>query len=115
LLLAIVTASSIRQATAEAPAATSAAARPTKTVRLLTVGNSFSRNATRYLEDLATAAGHRLVHHQAYIGGSAMQVHWDKAQKFEKDPQDKAGYYSSKLSLKQELLAETWDFITIQQ
>jgi hypothetical protein len=86
-----------------------------KTVRLLNIGNSFSRNATRYLADLAKAAGHTLVHHQATIGGSSLQVHWDKAQLHEKDPQDPAGLYSTKLSLKQELRAEPWDFVTIQQ
>ena len=32
-----------------------------KTVRLLTVGNSFSGNATHFLGDLAAAAGHKLV------------------------------------------------------
>ena len=88
---------------------------PVKTVRLLNIGNSFSGNATRHLGALATAAGHTLIHHQASIGGSSMQVHWDKAQLHEKDPQDPKGFYTTKLSLKQHLQAEPWDFITIQQ
>jgi hypothetical protein len=90
-------------------------AKPAKTVRLLTVGNSFSRNATHYLGDLAKAAGNTLVQHSAVISGGTMAQHWEKAERFEKDPQDPGGLYSTKRSLKQELQAEPWDFVTIQQ
>ena len=60
----------------------------TKTVRLLTVGNSFSQNATRYLNDLVKAQGHTLIHRPLAIGGASMEVHWDKAQLHEKDPKE---------------------------
>jgi hypothetical protein len=98
-----------------AAAGDDAAGKASKTVRLLTVGNSFSRNATQYLGDLATAAGHVLIHHQAVIGGGTLEQHWVKARKHEDDPGDPLGLYTSKRSLKQELLAEPWDFATIQQ
>jgi hypothetical protein len=86
-----------------------------KTVRLLTVGNSFSQNATRYLDQIVEADGNKLVHHRCVIGGSGPDQHLAKAALHEKDPKDKAGLYSSGTSLKQELLAEKWDVITIQQ
>jgi hypothetical protein len=86
-----------------------------KTVRLLTVGNSFSQNATRYLDQIVEADGNKLVHHRCVIGGSGPDQHLAKAALHEKDPKDKAGLYSSGKSLKQELLAEKWDVITIQQ
>lgn len=86
-----------------------------KTVRLLTVGNSFSANATHYLGELAAAAGDKLIHRPIVVGGASLQLHAEKAQQFERDPGDKAGLYSSGRSLKQELLAGTWDFVTIQQ
>jgi uncharacterized protein DUF4886 len=86
-----------------------------KTVRLLTVGNSFSQNATHFLGELAKADGNVLVHHACVIGGGTMAQHWEKAQQHERDPQDKQGFYTSKKSLKQELLAEPWDVVTIQQ
>ena len=86
----------------------------TKTVRLVTVGNSFSQNATRYLGDLVKAKGHTLIHRPLAIGGASMQVHWDKAQLHEKDPKDPKGWYGKK-SLRQELMSEPWDFVTIQQ
>jgi glycerophosphoryl diester phosphodiesterase len=86
-----------------------------KTVRLLTIGNSFSRNATHWLGDLVHAAGHELIHHDAWFGGASLAQHWDRAVRFEKDPNDKKATYGTGRSLKQELLAEKWDFVTIQQ
>ena len=56
------------------------AAGPAKTVRLLTIGNSFSGNATHYLGDLAKAGGNVLVHQPMAIGGASMEVHWTKIQ-----------------------------------
>ena len=86
-----------------------------KIVRLLTVGNSFSQNATRNLNDLVKAAGHTLIHQPLVVGGSPLSLHWEKAEQHEKDPQDPRGLYGNKLSLKQALTAQPWDFVTIQQ
>lgn len=85
-----------------------------KTVRLLTVGNSFSANATRYLGDLAKARGNVLIHQPIVVGGASLELHWGRAERHEKDPQDPAGLYG-KRSLKQELTSQPWDFVTIQQ
>jgi hypothetical protein len=90
-----------------------AAARP-KTVRLLTIGNSFSGNATHYLGDLAKAGGHTLVHQPMSIGGASMEVHWTRIQANEKDPKDPAGLYGTK-SLSAALKTGDWDYVTIQQ
>jgi hypothetical protein len=49
------------------------------------------------------------------VGGASLAVQWEKAERYEKDPQDKRGIYSTGLSLKQELQADTWDFVTVQQ
>jgi hypothetical protein len=85
-----------------------------KTVRLVTIGNSFSGNATHYLGDLAKAAGHTLVHQPMSIGGASMEVHWTRIQANEKDPKDPAGLYGTK-SLGGVLKTDDWDFVTIQQ
>jgi len=90
------------------------AAPQSKTVRLVTIGNSFSQNATRFLGDLAKAAGHTLVHQPMAVGGAAMEVHWTKIQANEKDPKDPAGLYGTK-SLSGVLKTDDWDFVTIQQ
>ena len=93
----------------------SAKAPKPKTVRLLTVGNSFSHNAVHYLGDLVKASGHTLVLQELIIGGSSFEVHWARWEKAEKDPNDPAGNYTMKRNLKQWLTAEPWDIITIQQ
>jgi hypothetical protein len=86
-----------------------------KTIHLLTVGNSFSHNATHYLGDLAKASGDTLVLHEDNVGGASLELHWGKVQAFEANPQDKAGRYSGGKSLKEDLTASHWDFVTIQQ
>lgn len=86
-----------------------------KTVRLFTVGNSFSQNATKHLASIATAAGDKLIQGRAVIGGSSPEIHWTKIEKYEKDPRDPAGLYTAKQSLKAMLAADQWDYVTIQQ
>ena len=87
----------------------------TTTVRLLTVGNSVSENATKYLARIVEADGNKLVHHRCVIGGSGPDQYLAKVAAHAKDPTDKAGLYGTGKSLKQELAAEKWDVITIQQ
>jgi len=78
-----------------------------KTVRLLTVGNSFTRNATQYLPDLAKAGGQTLIFRPLIVGGTSLQFHIEKALT--------NGLYTTGHSLKQELESEKWDYVTIQQ
>lgn len=95
-----------------------------KTVYLLAVGNSFSGNASTYLRQMAEAGGNKLVFGHAMIGGCPLEKHWNLAQKHEADPNDPAGkpYNKKKVdgkevseSLKDLLLKEKWEYITIQQ
>lgn len=86
-----------------------------KTVRLLTVGNSFSQNATKYLDQIVESDGNVLIHHRCVIGGSGPDQHLAKVAAHGKDPKDKAGLYGTGKSLEEELVAEKWDIITIQQ
>ncbi|MBK8035664.1 MAG: DUF4886 domain-containing protein [Verrucomicrobiaceae bacterium] len=88
----------------------SALAREPKTVRLLTIGNSFSANATKYLKDLAEAGEHTLIHNSLVIGGSSFQVHADKTK-----AEGKARRYTNGKDLVANLTADTWDYVTIQQ
>lgn len=85
----------------------SLAAAEGKTIRLLTIGNSFSRDATRYLPDLVKAGGHELIHRPIVVGGASLQLHAEKAAT--------NGLYASGRSLRQELESEPWDYVTIQQ
>lgn len=86
-----------------------------RSVRLLTIGNSFSRNATNHLDDLAKAGGHTLVHRPIVVGGASLELHATKAQAHEADAADPAGKYTNGRSLEEELRDGPWDFVTIQQ
>lgn len=81
-----------------------------KTVRILTIGNSFSANATKYLNDLAKAGGHTLIHNSLVIGGASFQVHADKTK-----AEGKARLYANGKDLIANLTADRWDYVTIQQ
>jgi hypothetical protein len=86
-----------------------------KTVRLLTIGNSFSRNATNHLDDLVASAGHTLIHRPIVVGGASLQLHAEKAQAYEANPKSLDGLYANGRSLRQELADDVWDYVTIQQ
>src|SRR5882672_679257 len=94
--------------------AAAAAAPAPKAVRLLTIGNSFSGNATHFRGDVAKAGGNVLVHTSMSIGGAAMEVHWTHIQANEKNPEDPAGLYGTK-ALNKTLSTDDWDYVTIQQ
>lgn len=117
LLLTVTLAVSPALSHAEAPktGAKAPAKTTVQTVRLLTIGNSFSGNATKYLGDLAKAGGKELIHRPIIVGGAPLELHAGKFQANEKDPKDKAGLYANGKSLKQELTADKWDVVTIQQ
>ncbi len=86
-----------------------------KHVRLLTIGNSFTRNATNYLDELVAAGGQRLTHQTIIVGGSPLQLHAERALAFERDAQNPAGLYGNGKSLQQELQAGDWDYVSVQQ
>jgi hypothetical protein len=100
---------------AVAPAKKSAAATPTKTVRLMTIGNSFSQDATFYLDELAAADGNELILKTANIGGSPLELHWKKSQLHEQDPTNKEGLYGNGKGLKEILQDGPHEVVTVQQ
>ncbi|AMV40319.1 DUF4886 domain-containing protein [Planctomyces sp. SH-PL62] len=108
----------IASAAATAPPAWGQAVpdREAATVRLLTVGNSFSRDATRFLGDVVAAQGDALVHHSAAIPGGTLAQHCEKQAIHAENPEDPRGLYDrTGRSLAQELRDGPWDFITVQQ
>jgi len=91
-----------------------------KHVKLLSIGNSFSVNASRFLPELVKASGNTLTFGHACIGGCSYAGHWKPLEIFEANPDDPNGrpysYGDRKaLSLKDMLTAEQWDYVTIQQ
>ncbi len=86
-----------------------------RTVRVLTVGNSFANNALTFLSSLAEAAGDTVVIGRANLGGCDLERHARIAAFHEADPADPRGHPYNGRSLKELLVSEPWDFVTIQQ
>lgn len=101
---------------------------PRTSVKLLTVGNSFAVNSTTYLPDLAKAGGKTLVLLNCYKGGCTLEEHAKAIEATERNPQSpEARIYiprnslaepedrSHPFNLKEALLRDKWDVITVQQ
>lgn len=63
------------------PPTLTAQQQPREVVRILAVGNSFSDDGVEYLDELAKAAGIRLIVGNLYIGGCSLERHWENVSK----------------------------------
>lgn len=88
------------------------------TINVLSIGNSFSQDAQRYLHDLARSEGVSIETVNLYIGGCSLETHFQnmkgdkKAYSLEMDGHSAGGFL---VSIKEALLARSWDYITLQQ
>ena len=88
-----------------------------KTVKILSVGNSFSEDAISYLHDFAAADNVEMKNLNLYISGCSLDTHWEKASG------NIAAYVTqlngvrcpSKSSIKEALESDDWDYVTLQQ
>ena len=86
-------------------------------IKVLAIGNSFSQDATRYLHDIAAADGLELKVVNLYIGGCSLNTHINNAVKdlplytYELNGKDTG----KMISIKDALLADKWDVVTLQQ
>lgn len=86
-------------------------------MNVLSIGNSFSQDAQRYLHRIAKADGCNLNTFNLYIGGCPLSLHYrnmiseEKAYVLEMNGES-TGF---KVSLKDALLNRDWDVVTIQQ
>lgn len=100
--------------------ATLSAQRPAGTIKILAVGNSFSDDGVEYLDELAQAAGIKLIIGNLYIGGCSLERHWNNvrnelpAYDYRKNVE---GHQTNtpKTTLQEALQDEEWDYITVQQ
>lgn len=86
-----------------------------KAMHLLVIGNSFSKNATLYLPQLANEGGFNLTIGKAEISGGPLKMHWDAVEAFEINKDDPKGKPYRGKSLKTLLSEQTWDIVTMQQ
>lgn len=86
-------------------------------MKILSIGNSFSHDAQRYLHRLAKHDGVELKTVNLYIGGCSLRTHYLNmlddidAYDFEFNG-EKTGI---KVSIREALASDNWDFVTLQQ
>ena len=86
-------------------------------MKILSIGNSFSQDAHRYLHRLAKADGCAIKTVNLYIGGCSLESHYvnmlddNAAYDFEFNG-ERTGI---KVSIRQALVSDNWDCITLQQ
>lgn len=86
-------------------------------MKLLSIGNSFSVDAHRWLRDIAVAHGEEMYNVNLYIGGCSLMRHWSNVET------NTAGYSTyiygvsvkRAISIAEALAMEKWDVITVQQ
>jgi hypothetical protein len=94
--------------------------KPDRTVRVLTIGNSFAQNACTYLRQIAKSGDVQIVVGTANLGGCTLEKHATLAEQSAKTPElkpykDQKRIDGKKYSLQDYLQAEKWDFVTVQQ
>ena len=84
-----------------------------KTVKILTIGNSFAESLRRYFPQIvASTEDCKLVIGYLNIGGCSFERHWGNIEKEIADPTTPAHFKETYLS---KIKSEDWDFISIQQ
>ncbi|MEA2012352.1 MAG: DUF4886 domain-containing protein [Verrucomicrobiota bacterium] len=91
-------------------------------MKVLTIGNSFSGNATKYMLELLEADGKDDLHiGRADLGGCSLKKHWNLVEQCELLPEVKPYHFHFlgqdfiEMSLKDVLIHADWDFVTLQQ
>lgn len=85
-------------------------------MKILSIGNSFSQDAHKWLKPVFESAGQDVLAVNLYIGGCSLETHWNNWLSGE------AAYmlevnavYQRMISLQEALALESWDVITLQQ
>ena len=85
-------------------------------MKVLSIGNSFSQDAQKWLHQVAESAGEDIYAVNLYIGGCPLVRHWNNfvSQAPDYDMQVN-GDFERKISINEALSLEKWDVITLQQ
>ena len=85
-------------------------------MKILAIGNSFSQDATRYLQDVAKSAGQDLFVRNCYIGGCSLKRHVNCILTGEEEYQYQMdAKMLEMISIEAALKREEWDYVTVQQ
>lgn len=88
-----------------------------KTLKLLCIGNSFSHDACKYLHDIAASDGVNTKIVNLFIGGCPLEKHSNnlKTNESEYDYELNGSTGIKKISIKDALCSDDWDFVVTQQ
>lgn len=86
-------------------------------MKILAIGNSFSQDATRYLQRIAGVAGERIKVVNLFVGGCPLRLHYINALEDRRNYAiqlhgESIGFFAS---IKEALISDTWDVVTLQQ
>ena len=86
-------------------------------MKVLSIGNSFSQDAQRYLHELAKSEGVNLQTENLYIGGCSLETHYHnmKEDLSEYELERNGVNTLEKTSIRIALQSEEWDVVTVQQ
>ncbi len=86
-------------------------------INILSIGNSFSQDATHYLHKIAEAGGVDTKVVNLYIGGCNLERHWSNVQSGAEDYLYELNGKSTEkyISVQEALREEKWDYIITQQ
>ena len=91
-----------------------------RTIKILSIGNSFSQDALYYLHDIANSAGINIIAGNLYIGGCSLEKHSNNALSNAKNYVYYKWTYTgvtekNNISMEEAIHDENWDYITFQQ
>lgn len=88
-----------------------------KQIKVLSIGNSFSQDAQRYLHDIAKHEGVDMQTVNLFRGGCPLERHYRNMMGDRPDYDLQLNGYDAafKVTIKDALLSRNWDYITIQQ
>lgn len=85
-------------------------------MNILAIGNSFSEDATRYLQDIAKSSGRELLVRNCYIGGCSLERHADNIKSGEQAYTYQENSQPLRMiSIGEALCDRKWDYVTVQQ
>jgi len=86
-------------------------------MKILSIGNSFSQDAHKWLQKLAEKNGIELKTANLYIGGCSLETHWLNFEQNNEfyDLERNGGGSERKIGIAEVLKMDDWDVITVQQ
>ena len=86
-------------------------------MKILSIGNSFSQDAQRYLHKISVAVGKPIKAVNLYIGGCSLRTHYFNMLENAKKYAFEFNGESTKIfvTIKEALMSDEWDYVTLQQ